>query len=137
MAQKRKSEWHVLIGVRVIDSIWLRRWLRDEHEWQAAHTEPSAPAPSLPLAHACALTRVHRFSHHAHTWCCWEVLVVVSLPCSSAAAPTLGWQSSVAVAEQLWTRPRELLPFSRAAQDPPSKSAAAHIAFILLLGTWG
>lgn len=52
MAQKRKSEWHVLIGVRVIDSIWLRRSLRDEHEWQAAHMEPSAPA-LIPATGTC------------------------------------------------------------------------------------
>lgn len=98
---------------------------------------------SLPLAHACALPCLHRFSHHAHTWCCYKALVVVSLPCSRAAAPH-SWLAKLCGhgTGSSGHDPESWSLSSRTAQDPQASLLLPTIAFILLsptqgLGHWG
>lgn len=131
MAPKRSSEWHVLIGVRVIDSIWLRRSLRREDRVAGCPHGVFRPS-SYPyhwhmpvLSHVC--TDFHTMHTHGvvtkHRW---------SYPCPAPGLllPILGWQSSVPMAQGALDTTQRTSPFlQEQLRTPPSKSPAAHHCF--------
>lgn len=142
MAQKRKSEWHVLIGVRVIDSIWLWPSLRDEDRVAGCPHGVFSPN-SYPFHwHMPVLSHVCTDFHTMHThgvvtkrWC--------SYPCPAPGLmlPIPGWQSYVAVAPgALDTTQRADSFFQEQLRAPQTSLLLPTITFILFPPTprgWG
>lgn len=124
----------MLIGVRVIDSIWLRRSLRDEHRVAGCPHGLFSPS-SYPchwhvpvLSHVC--TDFHTMHTHGvvmkHWW---------SYPCPAPGLrlPILGWQSSVAVAQGALDTTQRAGPFlQEQLRTPQASLLLPTIAFILL-----
>lgn len=75
------------------------------------------------LSHICAdFHTMHTHGVMKHQW-------LYPLPC-----PILGWQSTAPWHRELWTQPRELVPFSKNSSGPPKQGLLLPtIAFILLL----
>lgn len=125
MAQKRKSEWHVLIGVRVIDSIWLRRSLRDEDRVAGCPHGVFSPNSYLHHWHMPVLSPICADFHTMHTHGVMKHRWLYPLPC-----PILGWQSTVAMAQgALDTAQRAGLFLQEQLRTPQARSPAAHHCF--------